>query len=373
MTKPTGIPGNFERNPFVVFYELTQACDLACAHCRASAISARHPHELSPAQSRALVDDLLGFDTPPILVLTGGDPMKRDDVIDLTAYAKSRGVHVALTPSATPLVTDDAIRQLKEAGLERLAVSVDGADAETHDAFRRVEGSYERTQEILAAARAHGLPRQVNTTITARNLHQIDDMAEQMAAHGVLLWSVFFLVPVGRGVQEARITPGEYEKVFRRLWHHAGRQPYGIKTTEAPHYRRFVLQRLGDPQGDPTGHRGDRLQRAPLGVNDGNGVMFISHTGKIYPSGFMPLQCGRFPAQSVVDVYRDSPLMRELRQPDLLHGKCGDCEFRQICGGSRARSYAVTGDPLGSEPDCIYVPESHRREQVAAVHEPSVS
>ncbi len=192
------------------------------------------------------------------------------------------------------------------------------------------------------------------------------------------MWSVFFLVPVGRGVEEERITPEEYEQVFERLWHHARRQPYAVKTTEAPHYRRFVLQqrrrsagRAGSwgggcsmyPRGDsatvaPTIARARRGHRAPLGVGDGKGIMFVSHTGEIYPAGFLPLCCGRFPQDSVVEVYQKHPTFLALRDPDGFKGRCGVCEFRRVCGGSRARAYALTGDFLESDPDCAYTPLS---------------
>jgi len=358
--RPLFTAADFARDPFLVFYEVTRACDLVCAHCRACAQPKRHPRELSPAQSRRLVDDLLRFDRPPLLVLTGGDPLKRDDVYDLTAYAVGRGLRVAMTPSATPLVTREALARLKAAGLSRLALSLDGQDAATHDGFRNVVGSLDRTFAILADARAAGLSLQINTTVTQRNVDQIDAIAALRATPNILLWSVFFLVPVGRGLGEQRLSGEQCEQVFARLWHHANRQPYGIKTTEAHHYRRFVLQQTGDPQRDPAGHTGDRVQRAPLGVNDGKGVMFISHTGQVFPSGFMPIECGRFPRQSVVAVYRDAPLMRQLRDPNRFHGKCGVCEFRHICGGSRARAYALTRDPLASEPDCVYQPQALR-------------
>ncbi len=354
----------FDRDPFLVFYEITRACDLACAHCRACAQPRRHPRELTPGQSRALVDALLRFDRPPLLVLTGGDPLKRDDVIDLVAYATGRGLTVAMTPSATPLVTTDALRSLQRAGLSRLAVSLDGADAATHDGLRRVRGSFARTLQIMTDCRRLGLALQVNTTVTRRNVHQIDATAELLASQEIVLWSVFFLVPVGRGLTEQRIGADEYERVFDRLWHHAQHQPYGIKTTEAPHYRRFVLERAGDPQRDAASHVGRRIQRAPLGVNDGKGVLFVSHTGQVFPSGFLPIECGRFPEDSVVACYRDHPLFCALRDPERLGGKCGVCPYRGVCGGSRARAYAVTRDPLAAEPDCVYQPAPWRQESI---------
>lgn len=363
---------DFDRGPYVVFYEVTQACDLVCLHCRACAQAQRHPDELDTQHARLLIDQLLEFPKPPLLVLTGGDPMKRADIFDLVRHAASSGLRVAMTPSATPLVTRPALYRLARKGLSRLAVSLDGADAATHDGIRGVPGSFRRTFEIIADAQAAGLPVQVNTTVTRTNVAQIDALAELLAAHGIVLWSVFFLVPVGRGSLLERISPEQYEQVFDRLREHSLHQPYDIKTTEAPHYRRFVLQHRGTAPRDDESLV--RPPRAPPGVNDGKGVMFISHAGLIHPSGFLPLVCGVFPLDSVVDVYQRSPVFRALRDLDRLEGKCRDCEFRQVCGGSRARAYAVTGNPLAAEPDCVYLPASHatqpaRREPLVGVQE----
>lgn len=360
---------DFGRAPLMFYYEVTQACDLVCKHCRASAQSEPAPGELNTTQSKALIDQVASFPRRPTLVMTGGDPLKRADLFDLIRYAVAAGLHVALTPSATPLATRDAFRDAKEAGVQALGISLDGADAPTHDAFRGWEGSFARTMNMLANARELGLPVQVNTSITRRNFHQIDALAELLSAHGIAMWSVFFLVPVGRGVEEERITADEYELVFEKLWHHARRQPYGVKTTEAPHYRRYVLEQGGHPlrAREQAGGAARRVHRAPLGVGDGKGVMFVSHTGEIYPAGFLPVQCGRFPDNSVVDVYQNHPTFRALRDPDQFKGVCGVCDYRQICGGSRARAYAVTGDFLESEPDCIYVVGKEAPRQPVAV------
>lgn len=366
MKPPVYTVDDFGRAPMMFYYEVTQACDLVCKHCRASAQPEAHPEELSAEQSRALIDQVSTFPKPPMLVLTGGDPLKRPDLFELVAHAASLGLHVALTPSATPLATRQAFERAKQAGVRALGISLDGADAPTHDAFRGWEGSFQRTMQMLADARAMELPVQVNTTITRRNVHQVDAMAELLESRGIAMWSVFFLVPVGRGVEETPIAPQQYEEVFARLWHHAQHRPFAVKTTEAPHYRRWVLEQGGHPLA-PERSRTDnspqsprRLHRAPLGVTDGKGVMFVGQTGDIYPAGFMPLCCGRFPEDSVVDVYQNHPVFRALREPDGFRGKCGMCEYRYVCGGSRARAFAVMGDPLESEPDCVYVPKPNR-------------
>jgi radical SAM protein len=353
---------DFGQAPLMFYYEVTQACDLLCQHCRASAQPLAHPQELSHDQSCALLDQVATFPQPPVVVFTGGDPLKRPDLLQLVRHARILGLQIALTPSATPLATREAFDAAKQAGVSCLGISLDGADAATHDAFRGWEGSFDRTLEMLGFARELDLPVQVNTTITRRNVHQVDAMARLFADQGIMMWSVFFLVPVGRGLLEQRIGAAEYEDVFEKLWYHSQHEPYAIKTTEAPHYRRFVLEHGGDPLAEPASRRlggqPSRPRRAPLGVGDGKGVMFVGHTGEIYPAGFLPLCCGRFPADSVVDVYQNHATFRALRDPSRFGGKCGVCEYRDECGGSRARAYAVTGDPLAEEPDCVYIPTS---------------
>ena len=244
-------PDDFNTNPLMFYYEVTQACDLVCKHCRASAKENADPEELNTALSKQLVEQAASFARRPTVVFTGGDPLKRADLFELIGHAVSCGLQVALTPSATPLATREAFERAKQAGVHALGISLDGANAATHDAFRGWEGSFERTLGMLADARALGFPVQVNTTITRRNFHQIDRIAELLASQGIAMWSAFFLVPVGRGLEEERIRPEEYEIAFERLWHHAQCQPYAVKTTEAPHYRRYVLEHGGNPLAGP--------------------------------------------------------------------------------------------------------------------------
>lgn len=351
---------DFAISPLMFYYEVTLACDLVCKHCRASAQEQPASGELSTQQAKSLLDQVACFPRPPMLVMTGGDPLKRTDLFELIRHAAAAGLHVALTPSATPLATIDALARAKEAGVRGLGISLDGADATTHDAFRGWEGSFSRTMQMLDDARCLQMPVQVNTTITRRNVHQIDAMADLLAEKQIAMWSVFFLVPVGRGIEERRILPEEYEAVFTRLWHHARHQPYAVKTTEAPHYRRYVLEHGGDPLVEPKTIGRDitrRGHRGPLGVGDGKGIMFVSHTGEIFPAGFLPVHCGQFPQDSVIEVYQKHPVFLALRDPDHFKGRCGVCEYRDVCGGSRARAYAVTGDYLETEPDCVYVPK----------------
>ncbi len=372
---------DFNQRPYIVIWETTQACDLACVHCRACAQPARNPFELSTAEAKGLIDQIAEMEVP-VFVLTGGDPLKRPDIYDLVEYASGRGVHTSMTPSATPLLTREAIAKLKERGLARLAVSLDGSTAVIHDAFRRVEGSYRCTLDAIRWARELGLPVQINTTITRRNLDDFDAMVRLLETLDIVLWSVFFLVSTGRGQANDLVNAEEFEMVFEKLYQAAARVPFDIKTTEAQHYRRFLLQRRAQErqsgvksartsvpaaQAFPAALGGDGIARAPRGLNDAKGFVFISHVGEVFPSGFLPQAAGNIRREKLADVYRDSPLFRTLRDTSQLKGKCGVCEFKEICGGSRARAYALTGDALAEEPCCIYQPKPVRESETEEV------
>ncbi|MGC8549655.1 MAG: TIGR04053 family radical SAM/SPASM domain-containing protein [Acidobacteriaceae bacterium] len=355
---------DFNERPFLAIWEVTQACDLACVHCRASAQPDRHPGELTTREGKDLIHQIADLKVP-VFVLTGGDPIKRPDLFELIDYARTVGVRVSLTPSATPLLTREIIFQLKQSGLARLAVSLDGSIATTHDAFRGMSGSFERTLNAIRWANEAGLPVQINTTFSRRNIGEIDTLVALMESLKITLWSVFFLVPTGRGQLSDLLNADEFERIFSRLHRLSKTASFDIKTTEAQHYRRYLLQqRVAERKSGITPFTraerpADMIGRAPRGLNDGKGFVFISHTGEVFPSGFLPLTAGNVRQQPLATIYRDSPLFRSLRDTAQLCGKCGQCEFKEVCGGSRSRAYALTGDPMAEEPCCSYIPRGY--------------
>jgi radical SAM protein len=360
MPSPLVTPPAFSRAPFLVIWEVTRACALACVHCRADAIARRDPRELSTAEGLALIDQIGAFGSPaPLLVLTGGDPMRRPDLATFVRHAADSGLTVALTPSGTAAATRARLAELRDAGLSRVAVSLDGPDAASHDAFRRVRGSYDWTMRIINEAVDLGLPLQINTTISRLTLPTLDSMAARVGQLPVTLWALFFLVQIGRGVSLEQVTPDECERVLNYLYDLSLTAPFGIKTTEAPHYQRVVRQREAQRrrEGLPTLAVERRRQlRAPRSVNDGNGFVFVDHLGNICPSGFLPMPRGNVRTARLRDVYCDDEAFRRLRNADILAGKCGRCEFREVCGGSRSRSFAATGALMASDPLCVYDP-----------------
>jgi len=354
------IPGSifkardFAVRPLLVIWEMTQACDLKCMHCRASAQPMRHALELSTLEAFNLVDQVANTRVP-MFVLTGGDPLKRPDLQAIVRYARHRLVKTSLTPSATPLLTREGVFELKESGLMRLALSLDGSTPQLHDGFRGVPGSWKRTLDAVEWSREAKLPVQVNTTVTRHNLHDLDNLVELLNSLKIVLWSVFFLVPTGRGQVSNLLSPVEHEVVFAKLYSASKRVCFHIKTTEGQHYRRYVLQERAKVAQSSRAIE-DLIAHAPSGVNDGKGFVFISHTGEVYPSGFLPLSAGNIRRDPLADIYRTCPLFLSLRDVSQLKGKCGRCEFQDVCGGSRARAFALTGDPLAEEPCCSYIP-----------------
>ncbi|SFA78992.1 MULTISPECIES: TIGR04053 family radical SAM/SPASM domain-containing protein [unclassified Bacillus (in: firmicutes)] len=367
---------DFNKDPFIVIWELTRACQLKCLHCRAEAQYRRDPRELSFEEGKNLIDQIYEMNNP-MLVFTGGDPLMREDVFDIAKYAIQKGVRVSMTPSATPNVTKSAIEKAKEVGLARWAFSLDGPTAEIHDHFRGTEGSFDLTIERIKYLHELEIPVQINTVISRYNYEHLDEMAKVVEELKCVLWSVFFLVPTGRGQEKDMISPVEHEKVFKWLYDLSKKVSFDIKTTAAQHYRRVVIQqKKRESKESPKeidylnaltkkGLTGsiNGLGRAPKGVNDGNGFVFISHIGDVYPSGLLPVKAGNIRERGLADIYRNSPIFQSLRNPDLYKGKCGKCEFRHVCGGSRSRAYAMTGDYLESEPYCTYIPMELRKKQ----------
>jgi radical SAM protein len=350
---------NFDQAPMLVIWEVTQACDLACVHCRASAQSERHRSELTTEQGYRLLDEIRRFGEP-LMVFTGGDPLKRPDLFDLVRHSVRIGLRTNVTPSATPLLTAEAIEAFKAAGVTRMALSLDGPDAASHDDFRGVPGTFERAMSALCHARDIGLDTQLQTTVTHRNMARLPEMAEIARQVRTKMWSLFFLIVTGRAAEEDDLRAAEYESVFEFLYELSRTAPFGVKTTEAMHYRRYVAQRIkADPKGHPGAIENESAKGVAwrtAGVSDGKGFAFVSHTGEIFPSGFLPVSGGNVLQDSLNSVYRDSPLFRTLRDTTQREGKCGICEYQKICGGSRARAYALTGDFLAADPRCVYQP-----------------
>ena len=371
---------NFNQRPFTVVWETTRACDLACVHCRAEANPQRSVDELTFEEAQALVESVKAFGAPyPLFILTGGDPAKRPDIFDIIAYARAEGLRVAMTPSATPLITRAAIQRFAQSGLARLAVSLDGKDSASHDGFRGVPGSFNHTRRILEWCAEFGLETQIHTTVTRHVLDDLAAIADLIAGHAIKLWALFLLIAIGRAarpeIRRLNLNGHQFEALFHWMYELSQSAPFDVTPREGYHYRRVLLQRraaeLGTSVEDLLGKaetnrwaptdlaasaRATRIVRAPLGVNDGKGILFVSHRGDVQPSGFLNLVGGNIRSQTLADIYRRSNVFVQLRDYTALKGKCGVCEFNSICGGSRARAFAVSGDPMRSDPYCIHQP-----------------
>ncbi|WP_424211900.1 TIGR04053 family radical SAM/SPASM domain-containing protein [Streptomyces sp. BI20] len=363
--------------PFIVIWEATRACPLACLHCRAEAQTARDPQELDGADARRVMDQIAAFGKPsPLFVITGGDPFQRADLTELVRYGTELGLRVAVSPSGTPTLTRENLEAVRDAGAVALSLSLDGPDAARHDAFRGVPGVFDWTLDGWRAARALGLKVQINTTVTRHSLPDLADIAALVRREGAMLWSGFLLVPTGRGEALDALGAEEIEDVLHFLYDCGA--VIATKTTEGHHFRRVTLQRtILDARGErprlgPVYERlreraaelglfegeGRAVRRPPMDVSSGRGFVFISHTGEVHPSGFLPISAGNVKNHPLTDIYRGSALFTTLRQPELLRGKCGACEFKTVCGGSRSRAYGATKDMLAADPYCAYRPGS---------------
>ena len=367
----------FDEKPLLVFWETTKACMLACKHCRASAILEPLPGELSHEEAIKLIDDLAGFGKPlPILVFTGGDPLMRKDIWDLVAYAKNLGFRVALAPAVSPLLNREAIKRMVDLGVDGVSISLDGARPETHEGIRGVPGVYKRTLEVIRELVDAGIRVQVNTAVMRDNVEELADMVKLLLDLGVNTWEVFYLIVVGRAQEKLDLTPQEWEDVSHFLYE-ASKYGIVVRTTEGPMFRRVAIMRrllelsgrnpdevlkpgplyqrlvkrlrelLGEPRGRPLA--------STTGTRDGKGILFIAYDGTVYPSGFMTYPLGNVRTKSIVEIYREHPVLKKIRAAEFK-GRCGVCEFRDICGGSRARAYSKFLDPLAEDPACPYEP-----------------
>ena len=342
----SGHARDYSQSPLVVTWELTQACDLACDHCRADANPERHSDELSTDEAIALFEQVADFDASPFFVFSGGDPLKRPDIFELLETAADTGLTPAVTPATTPLLDRETVERFEAAGARRMALSLDGATAEAHDEFRGETGTFDVAMEAAEYAADAGLPIQLNTTVTANTVSELPAIADIASELDVAMWEVFFLVPLGRGTELEQLSPDFAREVLEWLAERSEQESYRVITVEAPFYRRVASERARE-RGETPGHVGT--------TGAGNGFVFVSHTGEVYPSGFMPISAGNVREESLVDIYRDAPLMQRLRDRESFEGPCGSCPATPHCGGSRSRAYAATGVPTGSDPLCPWV------------------
>ncbi|WP_457550201.1 TIGR04053 family radical SAM/SPASM domain-containing protein [Archaeoglobus sp.] len=367
---------NFEK-PFIVFWEVTRACLLACKHCRAKAQTKPHPDELKLEESYDLIDQLRRWN--PLLIITGGDPLMRKNLFDILEYLD--GMRVAIAFSGTKLATKDKLKKMHDLGVSRIAVSIDGSNAKIHDHFRGRTGTFEMSLKILDMAREIGISTQINTTVTKHNIFDLPNIMKLCLEKGVDMWDVFFVVPTGRAKPELMPSAREFEDVMCWLYDVSRKTHLNVKSSAGCHLRRVEFTRDKGIYNIPHGKTYHELAKSLenfegcskeivagaygrslalkriLGITDGRGMLFISHVGDVYPSGFLPLKAGNVREKSLEEIYRESKIFRDLRNPENLKGKCGRCEFKYICGGSRARAYAIFGDYLMQEPKCIYVPK----------------
>ncbi len=370
---------DFSTKPIFVCWETTKSCLLSCRHCRATAIKTRLPEELDFESGLRLIDQILEFGEPyPALLLTGGDPLMRPDIFDLIEQAGKKGIYTAVAASVTPLLDRERMERLRDLGVQIISVSLDGATAELHDRIRNTPGTFDATLEAIRRAADCGLRLQVNTTVMKSNLRDLADIFHIVKERGAVAWEAFFLIRTGRGSTLESPEARECEEVLHFLYE-ATRYGIPVRTSEGPHFRRVFIQRRngGEPPGGELHARlSERLESlegkpenaAFLRLNatgDGRGIVFVSHSGEVYPSGFLTLSLGNIKDGNLASIYRTHPMLEGIRDPANLKGRCGACEHKRICGGSRARAYAESHDLYGEDPACSYVPSSDRKPDMA--------
>ncbi|MCZ2146341.1 MAG: TIGR04053 family radical SAM/SPASM domain-containing protein [Bryobacterales bacterium] len=356
---PRHAPRDYSKTPMNIYWEMTQACALACRHCRAEAVPMAHPLELTFDEGVSLLRQITEFGPPlPQLILTGGDPLARADLYPLIDEAVKLGIGVSITPAATSALTRDVLVRLKEHKVEGLGLSLDAPTAELHDSIRGIPGTFQRTMQAIAWARELEMTLQVNTLVAAETAPSIPQVYELLKPHAVSRWSLFFLISVGRGKVLQPLAPEDAERLMGWIYDTSRIAPFIVATTEAPSFRRVALERLR-----AEGMTGEQIKRSGVargfGIRDGHGIMFVSNTGDICPAGFLPLAVGNVRKDRVADTYRNHPVFQSLHDPTTFEGRCGVCEYHALCGGSRARAFSATGNYLASDPLCAYEPGRH--------------
>lgn len=345
----------------LVAWEVTRTCNLACVHCRAAAMDKPYPNELTTSECMRVLDEIALLGTP-IVILTGGEPLLRPDIFDLAAHGHSKGLRMTMAPNGT-LVTREVARRMKEVGIQRISISLDGSDATHHDAFRGMPGAFEGAMRGIRNAIEAELPFQINTTITAANLEELPKIQELAVSLGAVAHHIFLLVPVGRGknLEEQAINAEQYEKTLHWFYEQRDKVPLQLKATCAPHYYRILRQRARR-EGRTVDTQTFGLDAMTRGCLGGTGFCFISHVGQVQPCGYLEVDCGNVRNQSFQDIWENSEVFRRLRNFKALAGKCGRCEYVRVCGGCRARAYEATGDYMAEEPLCTYVPKTQTSE-----------
>ena len=348
---------DYARTPLNIYWEMTQACALACRHCRAESRPSPDPDQLSFEESLAFLRQIPDFGDPmPHLILTGGDPLERPDLYSLIDEARRLGIEVSITPAATPALARETLAKLKEHDVGGLGLSLDGSTASRHDSIRGVAGTFDRTLQAMGWAQELALPLQINTLVSGETSSDLPEIFELLKPFTPARWSLFFLISVGRGKVLEALDPEEGERLMQWVYETAKQAPFIVATTEAPSYRRVALEIMRS-----EGMTGEQIKCSgtarSFGIRDGHGIVFVSHTGEICPAGFLPSSAGNVRRNRVTEVYRNSAMFQSLHDPTRFEGRCGYCEYQALCGGSRARAYEATGNPLASDPFCRYEPE----------------
>lgn len=348
----------------ILFWETTVGCNLKCIHCRAAAEPGRSPEELTTAEAIRFVDDLASF-ADPILILSGGEPLYRPDILDIAAHATGKGVRVAMATNGT-LVDAETAAKIAAAGIQRASISIDGVDAGTHDDFRGVDGAFRTALSGGRHLRRNGVEVQFNTTVTRHNIDELPEIVALAEREGAVALHIFLLVPVGCGLEvsgEQQISDAEYERVLNWFYEASRKTEMEMRATCAPHYYRIIRQRARE-EGRKVTPKADGMAAMTKGCLAGSSVCFVSYRGEVFPCGYFPVAAGSIREQSIREIWETSPLFDELRNPQLLEGKCGVCEYRMVCGGCRARAYGETGNYLSEEPFCVYEPKMKARRTV---------